>query len=78
MKTKVLVTGGNGFLALWVIKDLLEQAYAVRATLRSLAKADEVRQTLRDQGVDVANLSFVAADLTQMRAGQKRCKQSTL
>lgn len=65
MKTKVLVTGGNGFLALWVIKDLLEQAYAVRATLRSLAKADEVRQTLRDQGVDVANLSFVAADLTQ-------------
>lgn len=65
MKTKVLVTGGNGFLALWVIKDLLAQGYDVRATLRSLAKAEQVKNALRQQDVDTTKLNFVVADLTK-------------
>ena len=30
----VCVTGGNGFLASWLIKLLLERGYTVRATVR--------------------------------------------
>ncbi|WP_143462316.1 NAD-dependent epimerase/dehydratase family protein [Levilactobacillus enshiensis] len=62
----VLVTGGNGFLAGYIIQNLLTQNYAVRATLRSLAKAEDVRQTLIANHVtNLEHLTFVQADLTQ-------------
>lgn len=65
MTDTVLVTGGNGFLALHIIKQLLKQGFAVRATLRSLAKADMVRQTLTAHHVNIEQLTFVQLDLTQ-------------
>lgn len=40
---KVLVTGANGYVAAWVIKDLLENGYAVRGTVRSESKAVYLR-----------------------------------
>ncbi|KAI0245591.1 hypothetical protein BJV78DRAFT_1102259, partial [Lactifluus subvellereus] len=36
---KVLVTGANGYLAVWVVKKYLEAGYSVRGTVRSLAKS---------------------------------------
>lgn len=60
----VTVTGGSGFIAGWCILQLLERGHAVRATIRSLAREGEVRQTLGRMGADQARLSFVAADLT--------------
>jgi uncharacterized protein YbjT (DUF2867 family) len=33
-RSKVLVTGANGFLALWIVKTLLERDYSVRAAVR--------------------------------------------
>lgn len=66
MNEKVLVTGGNGFLALHIIKKLLENNYQVRATLRSLAKKEQVLNTLRQNKVpNLDQLSFVQADLTK-------------
>ncbi|GAB5054570.1 NAD-dependent epimerase/dehydratase family protein [Pediococcus parvulus] len=66
MTEKVLVTGGNGFLALHIIKQLLEANYSVRATLRSLNKKEEVLQTLKFHEVpNLDRLSFVQADLTR-------------
>ncbi|TDG78613.1 hypothetical protein C5L31_001868 [Secundilactobacillus malefermentans] len=38
MNKKVLVTGGNGFLALHIIAALLPLGYEVRTALRSLNK----------------------------------------
>jgi nucleoside-diphosphate-sugar epimerase len=35
---KILVSGANGFLAVWLIQTLLEKGYAVRGTVRSLDK----------------------------------------
>ena len=35
MPTKILVTGGTGFLGAYIIKDLIEKGYAVRALRRS-------------------------------------------
>ena len=58
----VLVTGGTGYLATWIIAGLLERSYRVRATVRDLTHADRVRQAVAEQ-TEPGNLSFVRADL---------------
>ncbi|KAH9930002.1 uncharacterized protein B0H18DRAFT_1117073 [Fomitopsis serialis] len=42
---KVLVTGANGYIAQWLVRKLLEQGYAVRGTVRSESKAQQLRET---------------------------------
>ena len=39
---RVLVTGANGFIAMWVVQILLERGFSVRGTVRSLDKANYV------------------------------------
>ncbi|KAI6110832.1 D-lactaldehyde dehydrogenase [Pisolithus croceorrhizus] len=41
--TKVLVTGANGFIAAWVVRDLLEHGYSVRGTVRSVEKGEYLK-----------------------------------
>jgi nucleoside-diphosphate-sugar epimerase len=60
---KTLVTGGSGFLAGYVIAELLRRGHQVRATVRNLARADEVRARIGKLGQDTAGLSFAEADL---------------
>ncbi|MBE7174536.1 MAG: aldehyde reductase, partial [Williamsia sp.] len=63
--TKVLVTGGSGFIAVHCIVKLLQQGCTVRTTLRSLNRAEEVKEMLRNGGVtSFEALSFTEADLT--------------
>jgi dihydroflavonol-4-reductase len=45
--SKVLVTGGSGFVAGHVIVELLRNGHEVRATLRNLNRADEVKANVR-------------------------------
>lgn len=63
MADRVLVTGGSGFLAEWQIVKLLRAGYDVRATLRDLARADEVRTAVTREIIPADRLSFVQADL---------------
>ncbi|HTV95039.1 MAG TPA: aldehyde reductase [Steroidobacteraceae bacterium] len=56
----VLVTGGSGFIAGHCILKLAAAGHRVRTTVRSRARATEVRDLLGDGGRD---LSFVVADL---------------
>ena len=35
---KILVSGANGYLAMWVVRTFLERGYAVRGTVRSESK----------------------------------------
>jgi nucleoside-diphosphate-sugar epimerase len=64
MNTKVLVTGGSGFVAGWCIVELLNRGYSVRTTLRSPAKQAELRAAVSAfAATDL--LSIAAADLTQ-------------
>ncbi|WP_334151192.1 SDR family oxidoreductase [Microbacterium sp.] len=63
--TRVLVTGGSGFIAGHIIVQLLAEGHLVRATIRSLDREAAVREVLRDAGmIDGEHLEFVAADLT--------------
>src|SRR5215211_2590952 len=59
----VLVTGASGFLAIHCIVQLLEQGYAVRGTLRNMAREKDVRETVRKYVNADERLTFVRADL---------------
>ncbi|KRL57198.1 NAD-dependent epimerase/dehydratase family protein [Furfurilactobacillus rossiae] len=65
---KIVVSGGSGFVATWVIVELLNHHYAVSASLRSLTKADGIRESMSHYvpAEDLANLSFFKADLTSI------------
>ena len=65
MSEQVLVTGVSGFIAKHVALNLLQKGYRVRGTLRTPARAEEVRQTMQDHGVDLSGLSFVEANLDE-------------
>ncbi len=61
---RVLVTGGSGYLGSHCIVSLLRQGHQVRTTVRSLARADEVRAMISAAGQDPTGVEFVEADLT--------------
>ncbi|AQR72503.1 aldehyde reductase [Sphingomonas sp. LM7] len=62
--SKVLVTGGSGFVGSHVILQLLAAGHDVRTTVRSLAREAEVRATLAAAGTEAGDrLAFFAADL---------------
>lgn len=58
----VLVTGASGYIALHLIRQLLDAGERVRGTLRNLDRAAELRAALGEPDED--RLSFVVADLT--------------
>jgi dihydroflavonol-4-reductase len=61
---RVLVTGGSGFIGGWCVIRLLQQGYAVRTTIRNLAREGAVRAALGTV-VEVGDrLDFFAAELT--------------
>ncbi|KAG1731354.1 uncharacterized protein EDB91DRAFT_1154692 [Suillus paluster] len=47
---KVLVSGANGYIAIWVVRALLEKGYSVRGTVRSEEKAAHLRQLFSSYG----------------------------
>jgi nucleoside-diphosphate-sugar epimerase len=62
--TRVLVTGGSGFIAGYVILALLDAGHEVRTTVRSLRREGQVRDELAAAGMTRGDaLSFAAADL---------------
>lgn len=60
----VLVTGGSGYLAGWMIVGLLRKGFSVRTTLRELGKQAVVRGAIEKQVGGVGDrLSFAKAEL---------------
>jgi len=61
----ILVTGASGFVAIHTIIQLLEQGYKVRATLRTLSREGEVRETISKYVQANDRLELLSADLEQ-------------
>ncbi|TFL00648.1 D-lactaldehyde dehydrogenase [Pterulicium gracile] len=47
---RVLVTGANGFLAVWVVKSFLDNGYTVIGTVRSEAKGAHLKKIFKEFG----------------------------
>ncbi|WP_048000705.1 SDR family oxidoreductase [Lactiplantibacillus herbarum] len=63
-KQLVVVTGGSGFIAIHIILQLLQQGYAVRATVRSTDKAAVIKEMLTNGGItDFSDFDVMVADL---------------
>jgi hypothetical protein len=58
---KILVTGGTGYIAGFLIRRLVADGWSVHTTVSSLAREAQVRSTL---DVPETSLRFFAADLT--------------
>lgn len=64
-KGKVLVTGANGFVAVWVVKYLLDHGYSVRGTVRRESVIPYLQNHFKDQA---DRLEFtVVPDITKVR-----------
>ncbi|WP_244193245.1 NAD-dependent epimerase/dehydratase family protein [Paraburkholderia eburnea] len=63
--SRVLVTGGTGFVASHTIVQLLRAGHDVHTTVRRLEREKEVRAMLATGGIghEIGQLSFFAADL---------------
>jgi len=62
--SKVLVTGGSGFIGSHAILQLIAPGHQVRTTVRNLKREGDVRDMLRVGGAEPGSkLSFFAADL---------------
>ncbi|KAF8836359.1 NAD(P)-binding protein [Paxillus ammoniavirescens] len=47
---KVLVSGATGYIAAWVVQNLLERGYSVRGTARSVAKGEHLKKVFAPYG----------------------------
>jgi dihydroflavonol-4-reductase len=59
----VVVTGATGLIAKHIIGELVRRGHSVRATLRRMNKADDVRRAVTRLGCDPAGVTFVVAGL---------------
>ncbi|AEE50006.1 NAD-dependent epimerase/dehydratase family protein [Haliscomenobacter hydrossis] len=63
----ILITGGSGYLASWIVKYLVEAGYYVRTTVRSLKDERKIGHLRRIAAAGPGRLEFYEADL--MRHG---------
>ena len=62
----VAVTGGNGYIASFIIADLLNSSYTVRTSIRNLKQSDAIRKRLSRavEAHHLERLTFFKADLS--------------
>lgn len=68
---KILVTGGNGYIAVWVVDALLKQGYSVRITVRSAEKGTHLKKRYASDYADKLEI-FVVEDITKVRTRRIR------
>lgn len=64
----VLVTGANGYIAAWIVNDLLDQGYKVRGVVRSDAKGKQLLDTFKNHAAKDKLAFVVVEDMTKVSA----------
>jgi uncharacterized protein YbjT (DUF2867 family) len=54
----VLVTGASGFVAVWIVRDLLERGFNVRGTVRDAKKGEYLKKVFKSYA-DSGKFEFV-------------------
>jgi nucleoside-diphosphate-sugar epimerase len=62
---KILVTGGSGYLASWIVKQLLEEGYEVNTTVRDLDDKPKYSHLSELAELNPGKLKIFEADLTK-------------
>ena len=62
----VLVSGANGYLAMWIVRAFLERGYTVRGTVRNDAKAMFVKAYFSALGYGEKFEAVIVADITEV------------
>lgn len=62
---KILVTGANGYIPIWVVNQLLEKGYTVRATVRTKEKGKHLEERFKSFGEKLE--LCVVEDITAVR-----------
>ncbi|KGX90742.1 diaminohydroxyphosphoribosylaminopyrimidine deaminase [Pontibacillus halophilus JSM 076056 = DSM 19796] len=75
-KTTVLVTGGTGYMASWLVKDLLELGHDVRVTVRNKKKVSKYQHLLDLAEEAEGQLSIYEADLLKKGSFNKAVQGS--
>jgi nucleoside-diphosphate-sugar epimerase len=69
--TRVLLTGGSGFIAAHTLDILLEHGHSVVTTVRTQEKADKIKESYKDY-VEKGQLGFaIVPDIAQEGAFEK-------
>lgn len=73
--SKVLVTGANGYIAMWIVRTLLEQGYCVRGAVRSESKGKYLTEYFGKRGFGSDKLEVVVVeDITKPGAFDEAVK----
>lgn len=59
---RVLVTGANGYIAIWLVRLLLEQGYFVRGTVRTADKGKYLTDYFKGRGFGLEKFEVVVVD----------------
>ena len=65
--SKVLVSGANGYIAMWVARILLERGYSVRGTARSADKGKSMSDYFASLGYGDKFEAVVVGDIVKVR-----------
>lgn len=64
---KILVSGANGYIAMWAVRLFLERGYFVRGTVRSEDKAGFMKEYFSSIGFDDKFETFIVEDIVKVR-----------
>ena len=78
-KTKpILVSGATGYLASWVVKQLLDEGYSVNGTVRNLTNKEKYDYLLKLSDESTGKLELFEADLLKHGSFEKAMKDCEL
>lgn len=72
--SKILVTGANGFIAVWIVRQLLDDGFSVCGTVRSEVKAAYLRGLFKDYGLRFQ--TAIVDDITKVRVVRHQPRQT--